>query len=64
MRILYFGHGQSGQQILQAPAKNYLIHNAEKYSVFSSIFLMSENDQYGRRLLLLGDTAKIFGFTF
>ena len=38
--------------------------NAEKYSVFCSIFLMSGNDQYGRRLLLWGDTAEIFGFTF
>ena len=26
--------------------------NAEKYSVFCSILLMSGNDQYGRRLLL------------
>ena len=25
---------------------------------------MSGNDQYGRRLLLWGDTAEIFGFTF
>ena len=38
--------------------------NAEKYSVFFGIFLMSGNDQYGRRLLLWGETAEIFGFTF
>ena len=25
---------------------------------------MSGNDQYGRRLLLWGDAAEIFGFTF
>ena len=38
--------------------------NAKKYSVFCSIFLMSENGKYGRRLLLRGDTAEIFGITF
>ena len=37
----------------------------QKSIVFSvAFFFMSGNDQYGRRLLLLGDTAEIFGFTF
>ena len=36
----------------------------QKSTVFSvKLFLMSGNDQYGRRLLLWGDTAEIFGFT-
>ena len=36
----------------------------QKSIVFSVAFLMSENDQYGRRLLLWWDTAEIFGFNF
>ena len=50
--ILYCENGQSWQQILFYAAKNYFIHNAEKYGVFCSIFSMSGIDQYGRRLLL------------
>ena len=44
-------------------AKKYLIH---KWRIAFSVafFLMSGNDQHGRRLLLWGDTAEIFGFTF